>query len=220
MGERANITKTTVEGLPADSIIWDAKVRGFGARRQKGDAIAYVLFYRTKDGRQRWHTIGKHGSPWTPDLARAEARRILGEVVAGADPAGEKQADRKAATVADLCDDYLAAATSGKLLTKRKVPKKASTLLVDKSNITNHVKPLLGGLKVAAVTRRDVERFQRLCDSRRDCGEVMRAARRWAPDRRAGCRNPHHGTARRGLSVRRQARHAARQSGSRRRAPC
>lgn len=160
MGERANITKTTVEGLPADSIIWDAKVRGFGARRQKGDAIAYVLFYRTKDGRQRWHTIGKHGSPWTPDLARAEARRILGEVVAGADPAGEKQADRKAATVVDLCDDYLAAATSGKLLTKRKVPKKASTLLVDKSNITNHVKPLLGGLKVAAVTRRDVERFQ------------------------------------------------------------
>jgi integrase len=160
MGERVNITKTKVEDLPADSIIWDAKVSGFGARRQKGAAVAYVLFYRTKDGRQRWQTIGKHGSPWTPDLARAEARRILGEVVAGADPAGEKQADRKAATVADLCADYLESATTGRLLTRRKVPKKASTLLVDASNIKNHVVPLLGGLKVASVTRRDVERFQ------------------------------------------------------------
>ena len=78
MTERANITKQTVEKLPADSIVWDAKVRGFGARRQKGDGVAYVLFYRTKDGSQRWQTIGKHGSPWTLNLARAEARRILG----------------------------------------------------------------------------------------------------------------------------------------------
>jgi integrase len=160
MSERINITKTAVESLPVGSILWDAKVRGFGARRQKGDAVAYVLFYRTKDGRQRWQTIGKHGSPWTPDMARAEARRILGEVVAGADPAGEKQADRKAATVADLCDAYLEAASAGRLLTRRKVPKKASTLLVDGSNIKNHVKPLLGGLKVSSVTRHDVERFQ------------------------------------------------------------
>jgi integrase len=160
MGGRVNITKTAVESLPADSIIWDAKVSGFGARRQKGAAVAYVLFYRTRDGRQRWQTIGKHGSPWTPDLARAEARRILGEVVAGGDPAGEKQADRKAATVTDLCDAYLEAAAAGRLLTRRKVPKKASTLLVDGSNIKNHVKPLLGGLKVASVTRRDIERFQ------------------------------------------------------------
>ena len=67
---------------------------------------------------------------------------------------------RKAATVAELCDAYLEAASAGRLLTRRKVPKKASTLLVDGSNITNHIKPLLGSLKVAAVTRRDIERFQ------------------------------------------------------------
>jgi integrase len=160
MGKRISITKTAVETLPVDSIIWDAKVRGFGARRQKGDAVAYVLFYRTKDGRQRWQTIGKHGSPWTPDLARAEARRILGEVVAGGDPAGEKAADRKAATVAELCDTYLEAASSGRLLTKRKVAKKPSTLATDKGAIERHIKPLIGALKVAAVTRRDIENFQ------------------------------------------------------------
>ena len=56
--------------------IWDQSLTGFGARRQKSDAVAYVVFYRTKEGRQRWFTIGKHGAPWTPETAREEARRM------------------------------------------------------------------------------------------------------------------------------------------------
>jgi hypothetical protein len=90
---------------------------------------------------------------------RAEARRVLGEVVQGADPATEKRAQRKAATVAELCDSYLADAEAGRLLTRSKGPKKASTLAIDKGRIERHIKPLLGGLAVAAVTRDDVERF-------------------------------------------------------------
>ena len=35
--------------------------------------------YRTKEGRQRWFTIGRHGAPWTPESARLEARRLLAE---------------------------------------------------------------------------------------------------------------------------------------------
>jgi hypothetical protein len=50
--------------------------------------------YRPADGRLRRHTIGRHGSPWTPDAARNEARRLLGEVAAGDDPASEKTAMR------------------------------------------------------------------------------------------------------------------------------
>lgn len=42
--------------------------------------------------------IGKHGSPWTPETARAEAKRLLGEVTAGRDPATARQASRKALT--------------------------------------------------------------------------------------------------------------------------
>jgi hypothetical protein len=45
-----------------------------------------MLVYRTREGRQRWHTIGRHGSAWTPETARAEAQRLLGPVVAGANP--------------------------------------------------------------------------------------------------------------------------------------
>ena len=43
-------------------------------------------------GKQRWHTIGRHGSPWTPEQARKEARRILGELAIGKNPRGEARA--------------------------------------------------------------------------------------------------------------------------------
>src|SRR5689334_13009064 len=67
-----------------------------------------MLKYQAADGRQRWHVIGRHGSPWTPDAARERARELLGEIAKGADPSAEKQAARKAATIAELCDLYLA----------------------------------------------------------------------------------------------------------------
>jgi integrase len=161
MGGKVNLGD--VRKLNPGEIAWDhgkGAVSGFGARRQKGDVVAYVLKYRTKDGRQRWHTIGRHGSPWTPDTARDEAQRLLGEVAKGDDPASAKQAARRAATVAELCDAYIEAAETGRLLTRRRTAKKATTLATDKGRIERHIKPLLGGLKVSAVTRADIERFR------------------------------------------------------------
>jgi integrase len=157
------ITLRTVGAIPPNATIWDAgkgAVTGFGARRQKGDAVAYVVKYRTVDGRQRWATIGRHGAPWTPDLARAEARRLLGEAAKGGDPAATKREARKAATVAELCDVYLESCSAGRVLTRRQTTKKASTIVGDRGRIERHIKPLLGPLKVAAVTRGDIERFR------------------------------------------------------------
>ena len=77
----------------------------------------------------------------------------------GATPAADKQAKRKAETVAELCDLYWADAEAGRLLTRRRTAKKASTLLSDKGRVEKHIKPLLGRMKVAAVTREDVEDF-------------------------------------------------------------
>ena len=160
MAERKVIGLRDVRALEPGQIIWDSKVSGFGARRQKSAAISYVLFYRTQEGRQRWATIGRHGAPWTPDTARDEAKRILGQVVGGADPSGEKSERRRAATVAELCDQYLEAARSGLLITRRGLSKKPSTLDGDRGRIERHIAPVLGSLKVSAVTRADVERFR------------------------------------------------------------
>jgi integrase len=148
-----------IRALKPGQIVWDGAVGGFHARRQKSKTVSYIVVYRTAEGRQRWQTIGRHGSPWTPETARDAAKRILGHVVDGADPAAEKHAKRKAASVAELCDFYIADAEAGRLLTRRKVPKKPSTIATDKGRIASHIKPLLGSMKVTAVTREDVDRF-------------------------------------------------------------
>src|SRR3974377_2495621 len=106
-----------VRALKPGEMVWDSAVGGFHARRQQSKTISYIVVYRTAEGRQRWQTIGRHGSPWTPDSAREAAKRVLGHVVEGADPAAEKRAKRKAASVTELCDLYIADAEAGRLLT-------------------------------------------------------------------------------------------------------
>ena len=159
MAERKRIGLREVRALKPGETVWDSAVAGFGARRQTGDAVAYVLKCRTAAGRQRWLTIGRHGAPWTPDAARDEARRLLGEMVKGTDPAAEKHDKRKAVTMAELCARYLGDAEAGRLLVRGGKPKKPATLLSDRGRIEGHVIPLLGRLPVAAVTKQDVERF-------------------------------------------------------------
>jgi integrase len=145
-----------------------------------------VLLFRTTEGRTRRYTIGRHGAPWTPDAAREEARRLLGKAAAGADPAADKQAKRRAQTVAELCDLYWADAEAGRLLTRRKVPKKASTLLSDKGRIEKHVKPLLGRMKVAAVTREDVEAFMHAVADGKTAAKVKTGKKRGLSNVRGG----------------------------------
>src|SRR6516165_8729535 len=94
------ITVRAVQGLSAGETISDAghkqAVKGFGVRRQR-DAAVYFIKYRIL-GRQRFVTIGQHGSPWTPDGARREAKRLLGLVAEGKDPQAQKiEAREKAA---------------------------------------------------------------------------------------------------------------------------
>jgi integrase len=150
---RGRIGIREVRSLQPGMVLWDTQVRGFGARRYETDAVIFVLKYRTQVGRQRWHRIGRFGSPWTPDEARDEARRLLGDVARGGDPAADKYAKRGAVTVGKLCEAYLGAAKSGKL------GKKASTIVTDESRIGKHVIPNLGHLPVGAVSRDDVENF-------------------------------------------------------------
>jgi integrase len=107
----ASITIRAVQGLTPGEAIWDAghkeAVRGFGVRRQREQAT-YVLKYRLF-GRQRFFTIGPHGSPWTPEKARREAKRLLGLVADGKDPADTKaEASLQAAdTLRKITDEYL-----------------------------------------------------------------------------------------------------------------
>lgn len=139
--------------------LWDSDLKGFGLRVNADGSKSYALKYLF-EGRQRWHTIGKHGSPWTPDTARTEALRLLAQARTGIDPEEAKRERTRAdLLVSELCDLYVEAARRGEVLTKFDEPKKASTLLTDESRILRHIKPLLGRKRVRAVTSDDVERF-------------------------------------------------------------
>jgi hypothetical protein len=110
---------------------------------------------RSKRGfrEQRWFTISKQGAPRTPEAARDEAQRLLGEAAHKSDPPADKPAKRTARTVAELCDSYLADAKAGRLLTRRKIAKRASTVAIDCGRIERHIKALLGHRTVARHAR-------------------------------------------------------------------
>jgi len=143
------ITKTAVDRLVPGEIIWDAEIRGFGVRCQRRDRV-YMVKYRSQ-ARQRWYTIGKHGSPWTPELARREAKRILGLVAEGKDPADKKQKDRSAPTLSALADRFLEEHVEAK--------SKDRTYTEYKRLIERVVKPELGRLKTDEVRSSDIERL-------------------------------------------------------------
>ena len=145
------LTKRTVDALAMDRIAWDGEVKGFGVRHRATGKF-YLVKYRFK-GRQRWYTIGRHGSPWTVEEARKEAKTVLGQVADGLDPAEARDRDKAdRMTVADLCDLYLKEGRGAK---------KPSTIATDKGRIERHIKPLLGRKIVSSITPVDVRRFLR-----------------------------------------------------------
>jgi integrase len=156
--EKKKIGLREVRALEPGKVIYDLSVPGFAARRQQ-DGVSYVLRYRTQSGRQRWYTIGRHGAPWTPDEARERAMQLLGEVASGGDPAANKHETRHAQTISDLCDSYWSDVTQGRLLTRRGIPKKQSTLESDRGRIERHIRPILGRIPVKDLSRRDIEQF-------------------------------------------------------------
>src|SRR5215469_13286799 len=99
---QAKITKRLVDGIEprrANYLVRDTEVKGFVLVVTPAGAKSYAVDYRVGSGRgspKRRLTMGKHGSPWTPEMARAEARRLLAEVAAGRDPATARREDRRA----------------------------------------------------------------------------------------------------------------------------
>ena len=129
----AKLTKRVVDAAEASgaaAFIWDDEIKGFGLRIAPGRTKSYVLFYRAGRGRnapQHRITIGKHGSPWTPELARREARRLLGAIAAGDDPAAHRKAEARTMTLAALCDLYLAEGAGHKKPTDAEVRSRAGS---------------------------------------------------------------------------------------------
>ncbi|HQT64293.1 MAG TPA: tyrosine-type recombinase/integrase [Acidocella sp.] len=149
-----------IEALGESETLNDPTLPGFFVRRQGKGTPSFVVMYRNVEGRQRKVTIGRYGMPWTADLARKEAFKILHQItVEKRDVAQEKKNRKDAPTIAEVCKEYIEEAEAGRLLTKRGKTKRASTLASDKSRIQSHIIPLLGSSKFASITHKDVAKF-------------------------------------------------------------
>lgn len=159
------ITRTAVENAkPRDKpyFIWCRELTGFGLRIWPNARKIYYVRYRVTKGHDAKHLypIGEHGQVTAED-ARKLATVELAKAVAGQNPAKQRKEREKATSVKELCERYLDAADKGMVLGKRRRPKAASTIYVDKGRIKHHIIPLLGKKDVSEITPTMVSKFMR-----------------------------------------------------------
>ena len=146
------LTKRTVDGLEVtanDYLTWDRDLRGFGVRVYPSGKKTYLIQYRA-GRRTRRITIGQHGA-LTAEEARARARQHLGDVARGGDPSAARQERMRAPTVAGLCDRFLDDYVDEHC--------KPTTARDYRSIIRRFIRPRLGPLLIAEVTRADIVAF-------------------------------------------------------------
>lgn len=147
---KVKLTKRFVESVKPDTAdiwLWDRELTGFGLRVKPSGVRTFLIQYRNQAGRTRRLALGRYGV-LTPEEARRAARLRLAEVQSGGDPSADRRAERKAQTVAQLCDRYLA--------DHAEIYKKPSSVREDRRLIEKRILPSLGSIKIDAVTRSEV----------------------------------------------------------------
>ena len=147
---RKRVTVEAIAAMAPGDVLWDTELRRFGVRHRMRDRI-YLVKARIK-GRQRILTIGRDGEgAWKPQKARHEAKRLLGIIANGEDPAAERDQARKAQDLAAFAARYLAEYA--------RPHKKVRTVTEDERLLRLHILPVLGNSKVRDIGRSDVARF-------------------------------------------------------------
>ena len=152
------INKRAIDSLgqvERDTFFWDDELPGFGVRLSPKGKKTYVLQYRLpglgRRGTAKRISLGEHGA-LTPEEARKLAKKELGRVANGVDPAAERFARKSAATVKELGTLYLE-----DVLVRRK----PSTAREYQRLWEKHVLPALGTRQVAEVSIADIRRLHR-----------------------------------------------------------
>jgi Arm DNA-binding domain len=150
------ITKRLIDGLePRENeyFVWDAALVGFGVRVQTTGAKSYVVKYRAGTGRgapTRRVTLSKVGKI-TPEEARTLAKKTLGSVAHGADPAAQRAAEKRASTLAEVAEQFLTEHVEAK--------RAASSASSYRDLLERLALPELGKRKAEKITTAEVQRL-------------------------------------------------------------
>lgn len=145
---KRRLTKSLVDGLPENTMAWDSDVPGFLVR-SRNQAVTFMVTYRV-NARQRWYSLGRYGV-LTVEQARQEAKTILGMAASGKDPAATKETNRKALTVRECAELFLANHVNVRL--------KVKTRKLYRDILQKTVMAKLGMHKMQSLTRKDVARL-------------------------------------------------------------
>jgi integrase len=154
------LTKRAVDAMKPRSdryFVWCGSLPGFGIRVYPSGRKVFVAQVRV-GRRQRRITIGTYGA-FTVELARHRAKEMIRTAADGRDPQREKRDARNASTVGEMCDEYLAAARAGLIMTRFKRPKRPTTIAIDEGRVARHIKPLIGRLPATGLRLADIQRM-------------------------------------------------------------
>ena len=151
------LTKRAVEAETPKSDryeLWDNALPGFGIRIAPTGTKTFILRYRPKNaGRsapKRFMTLGRFG-PVTVDQARERARKTLGAVADGQDPARILANRRTEATVAEAAVEFMTEHVEAK--------RKPNTVASYRNVFDGHIVRKLGRRKLTEITRADIAKF-------------------------------------------------------------
>jgi integrase len=152
---KGRITKRAVDAAQArsaDTYLWDDELGGFGLKVTPVGRKVYLVQYRLggRKGRTRRVTIGQHGE-LTPTAARSEAKRLLGEIAAGRDPANERDKAKADKSLGAVLDQFMAEHVKPKL--------KPTTVEEYQRLVRLYVKPRLQNRGIGELKRPDIARL-------------------------------------------------------------
>jgi hypothetical protein len=101
--------RATVEPGKDRTIYWDQSLPGFGLRVTKAGHRSFIIQYRAGHGRAGVDRRLTIGGDIALELAKREARKLLGQTAAGFDPLQERreEAQRATGTLKAVCEAFL-----------------------------------------------------------------------------------------------------------------
>ncbi len=164
---KVRLTKTLVDSAEATNkryMIWDSDLAGFAVRIESSGTKSFVIRYRADGGGrsapQRFVSIGRFGN-LTVEEARKEAKKVLGRIAVGEDPAAHRNARRKEMKIAALVDLYEEEGCYIQRGVRQGEPMKPLTKQYTIGRLRHHVVRLLGHKRITELTAGDIERFVR-----------------------------------------------------------
>lgn len=170
---RLKLTKTIVDSAQPEKEPYelrDAAIPGFLLKVTPTGRKVFMVAYLANNGQRRKPAIGQFGEI-TVEQARAIAQDWLADVRKGKDPSAEKSAARRAPTVKELFERFIADYSEPR--------NKPSTVDANRAYGKLHIIPNLGQIKAADVTRADISSLmKKMAKTPPNANRVLSAVRK------------------------------------------